>query len=123
MKTVKLSEVGKKGWRISPADRLNINSIETSKQVTGAMEKISQAMQTNIDVLAKLAKKLDVVSIETGKAQPAIAPAARSWPRMIEASCRACPCSSSAAPRPALKRGESSRIVSAATIAGKGRAK
>ena len=76
MKTVKLSEVGKKGWRISPADRLNINSIETSKQVTGAMEKISQAMQTNIDVLGKLAKKVDVVSAETGKAQPAIAPAA-----------------------------------------------
>ena len=74
MKTVKLSEVGKKGWRISPADRLNINSIETSKQVTGAMEKISQAMQTHIDVLGKLAKKMDVVSIETGKA--AIAPAA-----------------------------------------------
>ena len=75
MKTVKLSEVGKKGWRISPADRLNINSIETSKQVTGAMEKISQAMQTNIDVLAKLAKKMDVVSIETGKAAPAPAAA------------------------------------------------
>jgi hypothetical protein len=75
MKTVKLSEVGKKGWRISPADRLNINSIETSKQVTGAMEKISQAMQTNIDVLAKLAKKMDVVSIETGKAAPAPATA------------------------------------------------
>ena len=76
MKTVKLSEVGKKGWRISPADRLNINSIETSKQVTGAMEKISQAMQTNIDVLGKLAKKMDVVSIERGKAVTAIAPAA-----------------------------------------------
>ena len=75
MKTVKLSEVGKKGWRISPADRLNINSIETSKQVTGAMEKISQAMQTNIDILAKLAKKFDVVSIETGKAAPAPATA------------------------------------------------
>ena len=74
MKTVKLAEVGKKGWRISPADRLNINSIETSKQVTGAMEKISQAMQTNIDVLDKLAKKMDVVSVENSKT--AITPAA-----------------------------------------------
>ena len=47
----------------------------------------------------------------------ATAPAARSAPRMIAASWTACPRSSSAAPRPALKTGSSSSTITAACTA------
>jgi len=64
MKTVKLSEVTKKGWRVSPADRLNINSLENSKKVSASMEKIAEVMASNIELLDKLALKIGEITVE-----------------------------------------------------------
>jgi hypothetical protein len=59
MKKVKAAEVAKGKWRLSDADRLNLSSIETSKNVTGAMQTIVTAMEANIKILDKIAEHMD----------------------------------------------------------------
>lgn len=68
MKTVKLKDVSKKGWRLSAADRLNISSIENSKQVSASMEKIAE-------VLDKLTTHMDLRVETMGNNPPSQAPA------------------------------------------------
>jgi hypothetical protein len=75
MKTVKLKDVSKRGWRISPADRMNLNSIETSKAVQGAMATIAKAMDANIAIVDKIAERLERTTKNDERRSPRIAPA------------------------------------------------
>jgi hypothetical protein len=76
MKKVKAAEVAKGKWRLSDADRLNLNSIETSNNVTGAMTKIAAAMVANIEASGKISELVQkILKSDQFKAGPAQGPA------------------------------------------------
>jgi hypothetical protein len=77
MKTVKLRNVQEKGWKLSPSDRLNINSIKSSEKISDAMTgltaTIQKSMEVNIEVISKIAEHMDSVIKNLGQAPARIA--------------------------------------------------
>jgi hypothetical protein len=79
MKTVKLRKVQEKGWKLSPSDRLNINSMKSSEKISDAMTALStgleKSMEANIAIIDKIAKHMDDVIFKALDRHPAPAPA------------------------------------------------
>lgn len=80
MKTVKLKDVNKGGWKVKPEDRLNLSSIQNSAKVSEALGKVTdgltKSMEKQIGIIDKLAKHMDGVIKKLDRQPTAIAPAA-----------------------------------------------
>lgn len=80
MKTVKLKDVTKGGWKVKPEDRLNLSSIENSAKVTEAMAAITSgltaSMQKQIDVIDLISKRMTTVAEGLDRRPSRLAPAA-----------------------------------------------
>lgn len=80
MKTVKLKDVNKGGWKVKPEDRLNLSSIQNSAKVSEALAKVTDgltvSMEKQIGIIDKLAKHMDGVIKQLDRHPTAIAPAA-----------------------------------------------
>jgi hypothetical protein len=80
MKTVKLKNVNKGGWKVKPEDRLNLSSIQNSAKVSEALGKVTdglaKSMEKQIAIIDKIAKHMDGIVKQIDRRPAAIAPAA-----------------------------------------------
>lgn len=77
MKTVKLKNVQEKGWKLSPSDRLNINSIKSSEKISDAMTgltaSIQKSMEAQVAIIDKIALHMTGIVEKLGTAPARIA--------------------------------------------------
>lgn len=79
MKTIKLKDVSKGGWKVKPEDRLNLSSIKNSARVSEAMENITtgltKSMEKQIAIIDQIALHMTGIVEKMGTAAPRSAPA------------------------------------------------
>jgi hypothetical protein len=74
METIKLADIDKKGWRLKKEDRPHIRKVKAARAQAGAMTAVTEAMKANIQIIEKLAEKMDIRTESPGKSEITLPP-------------------------------------------------
>lgn len=74
METVKLADLNKGPWKLSAKDRPHIQKVKANRAQAGVMASMVKSMEAQINILDKLAERMDIVSEPLGKSEIKLPP-------------------------------------------------